>query len=50
MPLAHLAGIAVFGLAGLFYWTMGHLLFPEQIESSNQPLSSSTAMPVDACR
>jgi hypothetical protein len=29
MPLAQLAGIAVFGLAGLFYWTMGHLLFPE---------------------
>jgi hypothetical protein len=30
MPLAQMAGVAVFGLAGLFYWTMSQLLFPDR--------------------
>jgi hypothetical protein len=29
MPLTQVAGVAVFGLAALFYWAMGHLAFPE---------------------
>jgi hypothetical protein len=29
MLLTQMAGVAVFGLALLFYWAMGHLLFPE---------------------
>ena len=33
MPLAQVAGIAVFALAALFYWSMSHLLFPEPATS-----------------
>jgi hypothetical protein len=48
MPLAQVAGIAVFGLAGLFYWTMSHLLFPEPATSSPPAAAQRTDMPAAA--
>jgi hypothetical protein len=48
MPLAQVAGVAVFGLAVLFYWTMGHLLFPDPASSGRPaaPRPAETPAPV----
>src|SRR5437763_1740307 len=45
VALAQVAGIAVFGLAGLFYWTMSHLLFPEPARSAPPAARDRTDAP-----
>ena len=43
MFLTQAAGVAVFGLAALLYWAMGHLLFPEPADGGAPVMTAAEA-------